>query len=191
MLCIALLGCCRAVCRLIGCVPAACVVLWWSIAYVLCLLSVPVCACVCGCVWFCMWWIHIYICVMHHHQSVTITHHRCYTKLARKSEQVLDPVTEQMFPVLYGRRVYWFYALSVQLTKENTHPPMHTHTPMHTHSNESRNAQAQAHRHRHTGTQAHRRTGTQAHRHGHIERIRRCVINVGAGIKVSWLTGWM
>jgi hypothetical protein len=44
---------------------------------------------------------------------LTITHHRCYTKLARKSEQTLDPVTEQMFPLLYGRRVYWCYMLSV------------------------------------------------------------------------------
>lgn len=44
---------------------------------------------------------------------LTITHHRCYKKLARKSEQTLDAVTEQMFPLLYGRRVYWFYMLSV------------------------------------------------------------------------------
>ena len=44
---------------------------------------------------------------------LTITHHRCYTKLARKSEQKLDAVTEAMYPILYGRRVYWFYSLSV------------------------------------------------------------------------------
>ena len=44
---------------------------------------------------------------------LTITHYRCYAKLARMSEQKLESVTEQMFPILYGRRVYWCYMLSV------------------------------------------------------------------------------
>ena len=114
-----------------------------------CALCAAVCGCVCGG--------YIYTCVMHHHQSVTITHHRCYTKLARKSEQVLDPVTEQMFPVLYGRRVYWFYALSVQLTrKENTPPTTYAHTPC---TRTVTSLETHTHRHTGTGTQAHAHTG--------------------------------
>ena len=41
------------------------------------------------------------------------THHRCYTKVARKSEQVLLDIDAEKFPSLYGQPVYRCFVIAL------------------------------------------------------------------------------
>jgi hypothetical protein len=56
-----------------------------------------------------LWDAIVYGVVLLTQTMLAITHHRCYTKLARTANESLKPHEEYSFPVLYGKRVHKAY----------------------------------------------------------------------------------
>ena len=61
----------------------------------------------------CMWYLIAYGGVMLTQNMLAVTHYRCYTKLARTSEERLRQDEEFQFPLLYGKRIYNLYLMAM------------------------------------------------------------------------------